>query len=77
MLREFVRGAAGSGLGSQFIVVTHKKRTMQRADAIYGVTQNEPGVSTKISVKFEEVGKLGDSERELAPTVPGAGPYAG
>nr|MBA3937980.1 hypothetical protein [Planctomycetota bacterium] len=86
MIREFVRGGAdaapaadGSPAGSQFIVVTHKKRTMQRADAIYGITQNEPGVSTKISVKFEEVGSLGDTEHpgELQPTVRGAGPYSG
>jgi chromosome segregation protein len=72
MLREFVKD-------SQFIVITHKKRTMQRVDAIYGITQNEPGVSTKISVKFEDVGKLGDTENtgELLPTVRGAGPYAG
>jgi chromosome segregation protein len=75
MLREFVRD-------SQFIVITHKKRTMQRADAIYGITQNEPGVSTKISVKFEEVHKLGEldgatGQDELSPTVRGAGPYAG
>ena len=72
MLREFVKD-------SQFIVITHKKRTMQRVDAIYGITQNEPGVSTKISVKFEEIHKLGDTEGgegELAPTVRGAGPYA-
>jgi chromosome segregation protein len=72
MLREFVKD-------SQFIVITHKKRTMQRVDAIYGITQNEPGVSTKISVKFEDVGKLGDTENtgELVPTVRGAGPFAG
>ncbi len=78
MLREFVRGAGvdtSNGVkGSQFIVITHKKRTMQRADAIYGITQNEPGVSTKISVKFEEVDEVGG---ELTPTVRGAGPYSG
>jgi hypothetical protein len=49
---------------------------MQRADAIYGVTQNEPGVSTKISVKFEDVQRLPDSDQELVPTVRGDGPYA-
>ena len=72
MLREFVKD-------SQFIVITHKKRTMQRVDAIYGITQNEPGVSTKISVKFEDIGKLGDTEGvegELSATVQGAGPYS-
>ncbi|MBA3708789.1 MAG: chromosome segregation protein SMC, partial [Planctomycetes bacterium] len=78
MLREFVRAPGGdtnkNGVkGSQFIVITHKKRTMQRADAIYGITQNEPGVSTKISVKFEQVEEVGG---ELTPTVRGAGPYS-
>jgi len=76
MLRQFTTGGTHAGSaerGSQFIVITHKKRTMQRSDAIYGITQNEPGVSTKISVKFEDVESLGD---ELAATVRGAGPFA-
>ncbi len=73
MLREFVRGEDGKH-GSQFIVVTHKKRTMQKADVIYGITQNEPGVSSKISVKFDEVEEIGG---ELAPTVRGSGPFSG
>lgn len=69
MLRDFTRRAGAQG-GSQFIVITHKKRTMQRADAIYGITQNEPGVSTCIGVRLDET-----SESGLAPTVPGAGPF--
>jgi chromosome segregation protein len=39
---------------SQFIVVTHKKRTMAVADALYGVTMQESGVSKQISVRFED-----------------------
>ncbi len=39
---------------TQFIVVTHNKRTMEAADLLYGVTQMERGVSTIVSVKFEE-----------------------
>jgi chromosome segregation protein len=39
---------------TQFIVVTHNKRTMEVADIIYGVTQQEKGVSTMLSVKFED-----------------------
>lgn len=39
---------------SQFLVITHNKRTMQHADAIYGVTHAEPGISTKVSVKFDK-----------------------
>ncbi len=40
---------------SQFIIVTHSKRTMAIADQLYGVTMQEPGVSTPVSVKFETV----------------------
>ncbi|MBA2564552.1 MAG: chromosome segregation protein SMC [Gemmatimonadetes bacterium] len=38
---------------TQFIVVTHNKRTMEAADYLYGVTMEEPGVSTLVSVDFE------------------------
>ncbi|MBI4577333.1 MAG: AAA family ATPase [Planctomycetes bacterium] len=38
---------------SQFLVITHNKNTMAAADAIYGVTQDEPGVSRKVSIQFE------------------------
>ena len=39
---------------SQFIVITHSKRTMQIADNLYGVTMQEPGVSRRVSVRFED-----------------------
>jgi chromosome segregation protein len=39
---------------TQFIVVTHNKRTMEAADLLYGVTQQEKGISTIVGVKFEE-----------------------
>lgn len=44
---------------SQFIIVTHNKRTMAMTDALYGVTMQEPGVSRRVSVRFEEVGADG------------------
>lgn len=44
---------------SRFIIITHNKRTMQNADHLYGVTQQEKGVSTRVSVKFDQVGKDG------------------
>ncbi|MCH2379226.1 MAG: hypothetical protein MK236_07375, partial [Pedosphaera sp.] len=37
---------------SQFIVITHSKRTIAAADILYGVTMQERGVSRIVSVKF-------------------------
>jgi len=37
---------------TQFIVITHNPRTMQVADAVYGVTMQEPGVSTIVGVRL-------------------------
>ena len=39
---------------SQFLVITHNPRTMQAADAVYGVTMQEPGVSTIVGVRLGE-----------------------
>ncbi|HQL94422.1 MAG TPA: chromosome segregation protein SMC [Candidatus Hydrogenedentes bacterium] len=39
---------------SQFIIITHNKETMARASALYGVTQQESGVSQIVSVRLEE-----------------------
>jgi len=39
---------------TQFIVITHNKRTMEAADLLYGVTQQESGVSTIVSTKFQD-----------------------
>ncbi|WP_404409113.1 chromosome segregation protein SMC [Jeotgalibacillus malaysiensis] len=43
---------------SQFIVITHRKGTMEGADVLYGVTMQESGVSKLVSVKLEEQIKL-------------------
>lgn len=39
---------------TQFIVITHNPRTMQSADAVYGVTMQEPGCSTIVGVRLGE-----------------------
>ena len=40
---------------TKFIVVTHSKKTMTAANTLYGVTMQESGVSTQVSVRFEDV----------------------
>ena len=43
---------------TQFIVVTHNKRTMESAQALYGVTMEEEGVSKIVTVRFNEEAKV-------------------
>jgi len=49
---------------SQFVVVSHAKRTIAMANHIYGVTMQEPGVSRQISVRFEEAERLAEPARQ-------------
>jgi chromosome segregation protein len=48
---------------SQFIVITHKKRTMAYADVLYGVTMQESGVSKQIAVRFDDYEEPGERLR--------------
>jgi chromosome segregation protein len=54
---------------SQFILVTHVKRTMQMVDVLYGVTMPEPGVSKIVSVKINEAQRRSQSEPDAAAAV--------
>ena len=56
-IMRFLRVVRKFSGNTQFIVITHNKRTMEAADVLYGVTQRESGVSTIVSVKFEEAAR--------------------
>jgi chromosome segregation protein len=49
---------------TQFIVITHAKRTMEAAQSLYGVTMQEPGVSKLVSVKFKSENNRPPNVRE-------------
>jgi chromosome segregation protein len=45
---------------TQFIMITHSKRSMASADVLYGVTMEESGVSKRLSVRFDDVDENGE-----------------
>ncbi|RXH56340.1 chromosome segregation protein SMC [Granulicella sibirica] len=49
---RFAKLIAEMSANTQFVVITHSKRTMSQADVIYGVTMQEPGVSKIVSVNL-------------------------
>jgi chromosome segregation protein len=53
-ISRFVKVLGKFAEKTQFIIITHNKRTMEAADLLYGVTQQELGVSTIASVKFDD-----------------------
>jgi len=55
MIRDFIE--------SQFIIISHSRRTIGSADTLYGITMQESGVSKRIAVKLEEM----DEELEPEP----------
>ncbi len=57
VLREFLDR-------SQFIIVTHSKKTMATADVLYGITMQESGISKRVAVRFEDWPDDGSPQKE-------------
>jgi len=68
-INRFVRVLQRFITESQFIIITHNKRTIGMADVLYGVTMEERGVSKIVSVKFHKT-------NETAPVVETSAPAA-
>jgi chromosome segregation protein len=51
---RFTELVSKMSLTTQFIIITHSKKTMEAAPVLYGVTMPEPGVSRLVSVRFRE-----------------------
>jgi chromosome segregation protein len=51
---RFIKLLQDFKVDTQFVVITHNPRTIEAADWIYGVTMEEPGVSTLVGVRLEE-----------------------
>lgn len=70
LLKQFVKD-------SQFIIITHNKSTVAAADALYGVTMQERGVSKTVSMRFnKERGEAEAVPTTIADSVRGAKPQA-
>lgn len=63
-LSRFTRYMRQIAAETQFILITHRKRTMEGADVLYGITMQESGVSARVAVEMKELA----SQREIAVT---------
>ncbi len=61
---RFIEVLQGFLTWTQFVIVTHSKKTMTCADTLYGVTMQESGVSKQVSVRFEDVSEDGEISAE-------------
>ena len=71
-INRFIRVLQRFLAHSQFIIITHNKRTIGMADVLYGVTMEEHGVSKIVSVKFHKSDEVGGPSPSASPLVPAA-----
>jgi chromosome segregation protein len=69
-INRFIRVLQRFLAHSQFIIITHNKRTIGMADVLYGVTMEEHGISKIVSVKFHKADEVTD--QRTTPLVPPA-----
>ena len=65
-IRRFVRMLKKFSVDTQFIIITHNKRTMEAADRLFGVTMEEKGVSRIVSVDLTEIEDVLSKKRPAA-----------
>jgi len=63
-VERFTRIVQGFLDQSHFIIITHHKRTMQVCDLLYGITQQERGVSKRVAVQFDQVASDGKIDKK-------------
>ncbi len=57
-VQRFLSLLSDFSVNTQFLIITHNKRTMEAADSLIGITMGEPGVSSVISLKLADVDKV-------------------
>ena len=72
-LYGFMNGGRVSANVSQFLIITHNQHTIAGSDIVYGVTQQEKGVSTIISMRLKRMGVEAPKGEELSGNVTLAG----
>jgi chromosome segregation protein len=72
-INRFIRVLQRFLAHSQFIIITHNKRTIGMADVLYGVTMQEQGVSRIVSVKFHKTDEAVTDHKPMSLETPTTG----
>lgn len=70
-VRRFASALRQFTSDTQFLVVTHNKRTMEAADYLYGITMEEPGLSKMVSVRLEDAKSDAEADALEPASAPG------